>query len=258
MQPADGVLDIVMFQQAAAFSPKLGELDVDGIQLGGAGIRVQQPGCLQLTDVMALLGGLGNGPVDLQHGGVFPLQGALQVIQLGQGRFQDDVRVGPEFVVHPNEGGVDLCFRYPAHWTACRIPVVFSARPSHQTATPRPTAEHSPALAAPDLPDQGGTGVFHPLPCALPLEQLLYFFKCLSGHDSGMCIFNVILVGFAVVSPFEEWETTGEVFLVQGVTDVLLVGQDIENGCFLPVWSIVRSWNSSLFHLFRNPLQTFS
>ena len=92
--------------------------------------------------------------------------------------------------------------------------------------------------------------MFHPLPCALPLEQLLYFFKCLSGHDSGMCIFNVILVGFAVVSPFEEWETTGEVFLVQGVTDVLLVGQDIENGCFLPVWSIVRSWNSSLFHLF--------
>lgn len=48
MQPADGVLDIVMFQQAAAFSPKLGELDVDGIQLGGAGIRVQQPAACSL------------------------------------------------------------------------------------------------------------------------------------------------------------------------------------------------------------------
>ena len=45
MQPADGVLDIVMFQQAA-FSPKLGELNADGVQLGGAGIRVQQAGGL--------------------------------------------------------------------------------------------------------------------------------------------------------------------------------------------------------------------
>ena len=87
MQPADGVLNIVMLQQAAAFSPKLGELCLDGTQLGSTGICIQQPCGLQFANVMALLGNLGDSSVDLQHSRVLPLQGALQVVQLGQGRF---------------------------------------------------------------------------------------------------------------------------------------------------------------------------
>ena len=56
-----GLLQRLTAQQAAPLRPEAVQLGVDLIELGGAGVRVQQSGGLELADVIAALHGLGNG-----------------------------------------------------------------------------------------------------------------------------------------------------------------------------------------------------
>ena len=57
-------LDVLVFQQAAAFSPQLRQLGLNVHQLGGADGGVQQALALEGGNLVALLRGGGDGLVD--------------------------------------------------------------------------------------------------------------------------------------------------------------------------------------------------
>ncbi len=151
-QPADGVLDIVHCSSRRRRSLRRlgGAWMLDGIQLGRRRASVSsRPASLQLTVVYVSLlhGGLGQWPrLTSNMAGFFPLQGAAPGSaslwsggRLFRTLFQRSA-TWSLFCTIRNEGGVDLMFPVsgPTGQLAAFLSC-YSARPSHQTATPRPT-----------------------------------------------------------------------------------------------------------------------
>lgn len=53
--------DVIISQQSPPFGPELGQLCVQGGQLGGTGVRIQQTAGAEFADLIVLFGSLGDG-----------------------------------------------------------------------------------------------------------------------------------------------------------------------------------------------------
>ena len=147
LKGVDGVIDVLILQQPAPFRPQLGQSSVDLVEFGGAGVSVQQPSGLELADAMALFTGLGDGPIDGQHGGIVPLERVPELLHLFQRRQEDNSGILLQLVVHPHKGGVQSGLRDSAHSAFRRAFIVLATDPYDQAAFPYPSGKGRSALA---------------------------------------------------------------------------------------------------------------
>ena len=131
------------FSSLRRSAPQLGQPSVDLVEFGGAGVSIQQPSGLELADAMALFAGLGDGPIDGQHGGIVPLERVSELLQLFQRRLEDDPGILLQLVVHPRKGGVQSGLRDSAHSAFRRAFIVLATDPHDQAAFPPPFGQRA-------------------------------------------------------------------------------------------------------------------
>ena len=116
-----------------------------------------------------------------------------------------------------------------------RIFVMFSADPAGITAFIVAAKEGGAAVSTNDLRAQRILGSFALDLRSLFLQKCLHFSKGFTVNDRSMSIFNIVLCPLPMVSFLDEWESTGEGFLTEGVSDVLFICQKISDAEFCPV-----------------------
>ena len=216
-------LQVILLQQAAALLPKLRQTAIEFPQLGGPGGGVQKALALEGADLIALVGRLGDGLVYRQHGGIVPLAGLVQSVQLAQGGLEDDAVVEPELVVHPCEGGVNCFLRDRPHGAGGGVSQVIPAAPDGGTLPGSSPVEGLSASLAVHFPGQRVDAVRAVPALLFPLPESLNLLKGLPADDGGMGALDVDLVHLAVIDLLREGKAGFIGFLAERVADVFFV-----------------------------------
>ena len=154
---------------------------------------------MELADVVALFANLGDGLIYCQHRGIIPLEGRIQLLQLLQGRSENDVFVLLQLVAHPYECSIELCLLDSAIGTARGLAVMLSAYPYHKTTFVDPPYIGRAADPTGDFERQWeplSTGI---PPLCPPFQQALHLFKNLFSDNCRVSVFDVILVHFTLI-----------------------------------------------------------
>ena len=214
--------DVIVFQQPPALGPELGQLGLQGRQPGGAGIVIQQAIRAKFTDFVVLLRGLGDGPVDLQHGGVFPLYGLFQLLHLPQGRPQNDTLMEPQFVVHPQESGINIALPNGDDRASRFSFYVPGTDPCGRPVRIKPSIKRRTAISTDDFCRQRVLGRHRCARLSLlhpgldPVEQFL-------ADDGRMAVFNIKLVQFSPVFHRTVRKSDFESFLAESISGVFFI-----------------------------------